>query len=180
MNGKKIALLALLILGSVGCDQVTKVAARQHLDGRGTLSYLGDTFRLTYAENSGAFLGLGSSLPEEVRIVLFVVMVGLFLTALTVWLLRRSGSLSSLALLASGLLLGGGIGNLIDRVAFDGRVTDFMNLGIGSLRTGIFNMADVWIMVGMALMVLAPELRGQDRDDEPAAEDEAGTTAEPG
>ena len=54
------------------------------------------------------------------------------------------------------LLLAGGVGNLIDRVSQNGMVTDFMNIGIGSLRTGIFNVADVAITFGgLALLVLA-------------------------
>jgi CheY-like chemotaxis protein len=49
------------------------------------------------------------------------------------------------------LLAAGGIGNLIDRVMREGAVIDFMNMGVGSLRTGIFNIADVQIMIGVAL-----------------------------
>lgn len=55
---------------------------------------------------------------------------------------------------AWSLVLSGGIGNLLDRVLHDGRVIDFMNVGIGSLRTGIFNMADVCITIGVSLLVL--------------------------
>jgi signal peptidase II len=51
--------------------------------------------------------------------------------------------------------LGGGIGNLIDRVVHNGLVTDFINVGMGPLRTGIFNVADVAVMgSGIALMFL--------------------------
>ncbi len=46
------------------------------------------------------------------------------------------------------MFVAGGIGNLIDRMLLDGHVTDFMNLGIGSFRTGIFNIADVILMMG--------------------------------
>jgi signal peptidase II len=63
-------------------------------------------------------------------------------------------------LLASGLaaITGGGLSNMIDRIAFQWKVTDFMNLGIGNFRTGIFNVADVSIMTG-CLLVLIFELR---------------------
>lgn len=160
MRGHKLTFLALTLLTTVGCDQATKVMARQHLDGAGTTSYLGDTFRLTYAENSGAFLGMGASLPDGVRLGIFVGLVSLFLVGITVWLLRQP-QVSRVLLLAVGLVIGGGVGNLIDRVVFDGHVTDFLNMGIGSLRTGIFNVADIWIMVGVGLMLLAPELRNK-------------------
>ena len=52
------------------------------------------------------------------------------------------------------LLLAGAVGNLIDRIRLDGLVIDFLNLGIGPLRTGIFNVADMAIMAGAVLLVI--------------------------
>jgi signal peptidase II len=52
------------------------------------------------------------------------------------------------------LICGGGVGNLADRVRYHGYVTDFLNVGIGPVGTGIFNMADVALMTGMALLFL--------------------------
>lgn len=158
MKFGKVTLILLVIFSSVGCDQITKVAARQHLDGVGTLSYLGDTLRLSYATNHGAFLGMGSSLPEGVRTLIFVGLVSVFLTVFLIWVLRTD-MISRLTVVASALVIGGGIGNLIDRIAFNGGVTDFLNLGIGSVRTGIFNVADVWIMAGIFLLVISPDIR---------------------
>lgn len=54
---------------------------------------------------------------------------------------------------AWSLVLSGGLGNLVDLIINDGRVIDFMNIGIGSLRTGIFNVADVCITVGVVVLV---------------------------
>ena len=54
---------------------------------------------------------------------------------------------------ARSLVLSGGLGNLVDRIINDGRVIDFMNIGIGSLRAGIFNVADVYITVGVVVLV---------------------------
>lgn len=54
---------------------------------------------------------------------------------------------------AWSLVLSGGLGNLVDRIINDGRMIDFMNIGIGSLRTGIFNVADVYITVGVVVLV---------------------------
>jgi signal peptidase II len=51
------------------------------------------------------------------------------------------------------LFLAGGASNLLDRI-MHGTVVDFMNVGVGSLRTGIFNVADVALMIGVALMIL--------------------------
>jgi signal peptidase II len=55
---------------------------------------------------------------------------------------------------ALALVAGGGISNLIDRLLNDGRVTDFLNVGIGALRTGIFNVADMAILLGALLLIL--------------------------
>lgn len=64
--------------------------------------------------------------------------------------------------LGLSLILGGGLGNLIDRLLRDGHVTDFLNVGFGSLRTGIFNVADAAITTG-ALLVLAAAFGLADR-----------------
>ena len=57
-------------------------------------------------------------------------------------------------ILAIALVVGGGLSNLIDRLVNEGRVVDFMQLGIGPLRTGVFNVADVAIMGGLAVMLV--------------------------
>ncbi|HXC20398.1 MAG TPA: signal peptidase II, partial [Steroidobacteraceae bacterium] len=59
--------------------------------------------------------------------------------------------------IALALIAGGGISNLIDRLLYGGRVTDFLNVGIGSLRTGIFNVADMAILAGALLLILNPQ-----------------------
>lgn len=170
----KAAIIFAVLLGSIGCDQVTKVTAQKYLEGRPTLSYLGDTFRLTYIENHGAFLGLGSSLPAYARTAIFTVLVGGLLLGLLIWVLRKK-DLSKTALVASSLLIGGGVGNLIDRVMNQGGVVDFMNLGLGSLRTGIFNVADVWIVIGACLFFIAKDFREPDKPVETLPEPEKAT-----
>jgi signal peptidase II len=71
---------------------------------------------------------------------------------------------------ALGLLLAGGVGNLIDRINQNGHVTDFLNVGIGPVRTGIFNVADMAIMAGAGLLFWLSFRQEQAR--EPAAESE--------
>jgi len=80
------------------------------------------------------------------------------LGVLTYAVLSRPGHLSGVAAVA--LLFAGGVGNLIDRVTSGGSVVDFIKLGIGPVRTGIFNVADVAITVG-ALILLSAALRRQ-------------------
>jgi signal peptidase II len=153
---KSLALLLLVVM-TIGCDRVTMLLAPETPAGAPARSYFADTFRLTYAENVGGFLSLGAGLPPALRNAVFTVVTGalLLVLALFAWRQRQSGSVWHAAALA--LFLAGGASNWFDRVSA-GRVVDFMNVGIGWLRTGIFNVADVAIMLGAALFVLA-ELR---------------------
>lgn len=171
MKKDRLLLLSSILFGTVVSDQVTKVIAREHLQGKGTLTYLGDTVRLVYAENYGAFLGMGANMPDVMRRLIFVGFVAVFLIAFLVWILRTE-EISKMTLWASGLVVGGGIGNLIDRIFRDGGgVTDFMNLGIGGLRTGIFNVADLWIVAGIVLLFFSPEFRAGLRGEEEEKEE---------
>jgi signal peptidase II len=147
----RLTFLALVMASTIGCDRVTKHMATTLLADKPTQSFLADSVRLAYAENTGGFLGLGAGLPPVVRTSVFTVATGLVLVVLFVALLRSRWSFwHSLGI---ALFLSGGISNWIDRV-IRGSVVDFMNIGVGWLRTGIFNFADVAIMLGMAFFVL--------------------------
>lgn len=152
----KIAALLLLVTLTIGCDRVTKQIAAENLAGTPPQSFLGGTFRLTYAENTGGFLSLGAELPPAVRTAVFSIATGAILLAMSVWAWRhRDRTLHSAAL---ALFLAGGVSNWLDRVS-NGYVVDFMNVGIGPLRTGVFNVADMAIMLGAALFVIAARQR---------------------
>ena len=148
----KLKSLSLVLVVCIAIDQITKYTAKHYLEGQGVFSYIGDMFRLVYSENTGAFLGLGSSLPDHVRTFIFSGLVALFLLAFLAYILMSS-SVTKADVIASGLIIGGGLSNLIDRLVNNGAVMDFMNMGIGSLRTGIFNVADMAIMLGAFLLL---------------------------
>ncbi len=147
---KKCFLIVTLLLATVGIDRITKVIARDRLEPGPSISLFGGIVRLFYVENTGAFLGLGSGLSETTRFWLFTLLVGGFLLGLLLYILWSS-DLSLLEVIGFSLILGGGLGNLIDRVLYD-YVIDFMLVGIGRLRTGVFNVADVAITVGVGLL----------------------------
>ena len=147
------AVVAMVILSSVACDRVTKHYARQSLVHAGRISLAYDTVRIEYAENQGAFLGLGASLSPPVRRVLFTAGVAVIALLAALAALRGSGRSRS-EVVALALVAGGGFGNLWDRVIHGGTVVDFLNLGIGSLRTGIFNVADLSLVAGVVLLVV--------------------------
>ena len=151
----RAAVFAAILIFCVGCDQVAKRVATEALGDSPPVSLLGDSVRLDLAQNGGAFLSLGSGLPDEVRHVAFVLLVPLALVLVCV-LAWRSGARSRASLVGLALLAAGGLGNWLDRILNDGLVTDFVSLGIGPLRTGIFNVADVCIVAGALLFVLLP------------------------
>ncbi|HVQ53535.1 MAG TPA: signal peptidase II [Thermoanaerobaculia bacterium] len=145
------ALLVALGL-TVGADQLSKRVAERVLEQRGPIEVLHGAVRFQLAENRGAFLGLGDRLPGNARAILFVAAVGTMLAVALVFLLRaRDWPIRRLV--AAGLIVGGGVGNLIDRIA-RGPVTDFLQLRAGPLHTGIFNLADACILAGGAWLVL--------------------------
>lgn len=144
-----------LVLTTVGCDQLTKRVATTSLEGVPPKSYLADTFRLEYVTNSGSFLGLGADLPPAVRTGVLTVGAALALVALMIVVFRSPWS--GLPSIGAVLFVGGGASNVVDRVA-QGSVVDFINVGLGPIRTGIFNVADVALMMGLALIVLGGTL----------------------
>ncbi len=146
----------LVILGCVALDQGSKAVARALLDPNRPYSFLGDALRLVLVKNPGAFLGLGASLPPLVRDALFTWgVLALVLGAAWVAVVRMG---SRRVTLGAALVAGGGLGNLWDRIASSGYVTDFLNLGLGDVRTGVFNVADLAI-VGGAVLLLLPARR---------------------
>jgi signal peptidase II len=146
-------LLSVVLATCVGCDQATKKLAVVVLKDTPPRIYLGNLLRLEYAENPGAFLGLGGALPDWHRFALLTLVSSAILVGLALFVcLKRS--LSATDVVGYALILAGGASNMIDRVAA-GVVVDFLNVGIGPLRTGIFNVADMAIMAGLATVLLA-------------------------
>ena len=144
--------VAVFVVSScIGCDQITKYAATESLQGEPPRYFLGDTVQLSFAMNPGGFLSLGGSLPSPLRQYLFIGVNSLFLIGLSVFLSRKA-HIGIAMFLAIALILSGGIGNLIDRVRNDGFVTDFIVLRLGPIRTGVFNLADVAVTLGVGII----------------------------
>ncbi|RME97064.1 MAG: signal peptidase II [Bacteroidetes bacterium] len=150
-NINRIILVLVTIGANIGLDQWTKMWARQELQFAPPRSYWNDFFRLLYVENKGAFLSLGSELPEGLRVVLLHVFPVVLLGALMVYAMF-SRALNRWQIIGMSFIIGGGISNVVDRIMM-GQVTDFMNMGLFGIRTGIFNFADVSIMLGLAIML---------------------------
>ena len=149
----RLLLLSFVLLLGIGCDQGTKYLAQEKLSTAPPISFLGDVFRFQYAENNGAFLSVGSGLPESYRFYLLTLLPVVFLTGLFFFVVF-SRRLRVFEVVSYALIIAGGFSNLFDRILRHGFVVDFMNMGIGRLRTGIFNFADVSIMLGIFMLAL--------------------------
>lgn len=150
---KRLVLICIVMFAFVGCDQSTKLLASKTLAHQPVTSYAGDMFRLQYTENTGVFLGVGEKLSDQQRFLLFQIFVTLILLGIIIFALIDKKA-DKTSIIAFSLILGGGVSNLYDRIVNGGAVVDFMNMGIGPLRTGIFNMADVFIMLGAAILFI--------------------------
>jgi signal peptidase II len=129
----------------VALDQVTKVFASSHLLPGESISVLGDFIRLTLVHNTGAAFGLfpGSRVP-------FIV-VSVVAIAVVLYLFFRETYRSVANRILLGCILGGAIGNLIDRVRL-GYVVDFIDVGFGTARWPVFNAADSAVTIGVLLL----------------------------
>jgi signal peptidase II len=127
-------------------DQASKAWLESILEPGERLSVIGDLLRLTHAQNSGALFGLFRD-----QAYLFAI-VSIGVVGLIIWYHRSSGR-NTLLSIALGLLLGGAIGNMIDRFA-QGYVTDWVDIGLGDLRFYTFNVADAAITGSILLLIL--------------------------
>jgi signal peptidase II len=146
-------LLILVILAlNVGCDQATKSMMRRHISFYDHYSFFNNHFTLLHVENTGAFLSFGDSLVNPYRFILLsLIPVLALLAALTYIIVKRNFGL--LRLTGIIFIIGGGMGNIYDRIA-KGSVTDFMHISFGVIQTGVFNVADVSIMTGLAMILI--------------------------
>lgn len=153
-NNTLLAIAISIILVNIALDQITKEYARENYKGKGTIEIIDDFFVVHYAENDGAFLSFGSNLTEPFKTLLLTIVPAIFLLAFTLYIFFHNKHLSRIQLVCISTIIGGGISNIFDRIFFGGFVTDFMNFGIGSLRTGILNFADMSITFGAIILII--------------------------
>ena len=146
----RIAILLLALGCTAGCDQTSKHIARSELGQMGFITLPGGFGELRLAENPGSFLSLGDSLPTPLRLALFTIGAGIGLAGLLVYL-AFGCRLSWLSFAALGLAWAGGMSNLFDRITRHGLVSDFIYIRMGPFHTGVFNVADFVIMLGIAM-----------------------------
>jgi signal peptidase II len=155
-------------MACVGCDQAAKLTARSLLGNGQSVFLANGHVMFRFVENEGAFLGLGERMPRAVRTVAFIAFPLLVLALMIVSIVRR-GDIGWTMLVGFSMLLGGGLGNLVDRIFRAGSVRDFMAFGAGRLWTGIMNLADLCVMAGCLLLLLSAEGWTSSRGSSPEA-----------
>jgi signal peptidase II len=131
----------------VALDQATKALAHRHLAPEGVIHVIGNVVRLHYVQNAGAaFSFFRGSRAFFIAVTLASVALLVYLITSRRYRFRGSG-------LALGLVLGGAVGNLIDRIWLS-RVIDFIDAGLGRYRWPTFNVADVGISLGVAYLAI--------------------------
>jgi signal peptidase II len=153
MKPKHKAFLITLILSLVG-DQASKMWARSTLRPRnGAISVIDGYWEFRYAENTGAAFSFLRN--NHLAPYLFALAAAVAVVAIGVYLWRARPD-SRLFAAGLGLLAGGALGNLIDRVAF-GRVTDFVVWRVGTHVWPTFNVADAALLLGVLGLLLMPK-----------------------
>ncbi|WAT01476.1 signal peptidase II [Rouxiella chamberiensis] len=150
---KRLSLITLVFALCVGIDQLTKAFAKATLSMDYVREYLGGSVRLLLTHNTGTFLGLGGTLPANLRYVLMIVGIGTFLLALLIYTLTNKRA-NAATLISLTMIFAGGVSNLLDRIVYGGYVVDFMNISAGMLRTGVFNVADIVLLAGAFILLL--------------------------
>ena len=137
------------VAGAVlGLDLWTKRWATHALAGAPPVPVIGELVRLTYVRNSGVAFGLGAGLPFPYYLFSLVAVLAI------VFLFLRQRVPSPVRRFALALILGGALGNLVDRVT-TGQVVDFIEVGWGRWHWPVFNVADSAVSIGVVLFALA-------------------------
>ena len=143
-----------IVFLSIALDQISKIWVRNNFDSYIENSIISDVFTLIKVENTGAFLGMGSELSEILRILLLIVLPIIVLISITIYNYIDK-TLDKISIIGFSLIIGGGIGNIFDRIVY-GSVTDFLYLDFGGIfKTGIFNIADLSVTTGMILILIS-------------------------
>jgi len=147
----KYTILAIIGFVTVAVDQITKFMARD-LQVDGPVSVIEGFWQFRYVENRGAAWGIFSGLNDSLRVPFFVI-ISLFAVGIILYLFRRLKSQHKWLIVALSLVLGGAIGNFIDR-AVNQYVIDFIDMFYKNTHWPTYNMADVFISAGITMLVI--------------------------
>ncbi|MCU0610898.1 MAG: signal peptidase II [Candidatus Eisenbacteria bacterium] len=134
----------------LACDQATKAAVSAHLSLYESIPVIGQVVRITHVRNSGIAFGLSLGVLNG---TFLTILTAVGVAAIGVYLVRQSFLCVGRSMMV-GLILGGAMGNLLDRFRL-GEVVDFLDVGLPNLRWPVFNVADSVVVIGVVLLMLA-------------------------
>jgi signal peptidase II len=134
-------------IGVLALDQITKAWVRSSMSLNETIPVIGNVVRLTYIHNEGAAFGLSiGAYSSQIFLVLAAIA-----SALVLYLLLTSPRGERMQRIALALILGGALGNIVDRIRWS-MVVDFIQVGIAGHFWPIFNVADSAVTIGAAML----------------------------
>lgn len=149
---KKVYIFALI---SLIIDQIVKILVSNYLILGQTIKIINNFFYLTYVQNKGAAFSILIGYRYILIIITFIFLYYLHKC------IKKQKSFNKLEIISYGLLLGGIIGNLIDRIIY-GYVIDYFDFMIFNYNFPIFNLADSFIVIGCIILVINTYLKGED------------------
>ena len=149
---KKHGLFFTTLLLVVGLDQISKMYVSSVMSLHASHPVIDGFFNITYVRNPGAAFGFLSNAAPMFR-SLFLIVVSAAAIVMILWFLAKNKSAAMLLTFALSLILGGAVGNLLDRIRF-GNVVDFLDFYIASWHWPAFNVADSAISVGAVLLIV--------------------------
>ena len=162
MKFSRTAGIILIIAINIAVDQISKFWVRANFTYGEIKQLIGDTFIMQYVENKGAFLGLGSDMNDTLRLLLLLILPALVLGYLIYYLITNK-ALDKLSLFAFCCIAGGGISNVFDRIVHN-QVTDYFYIYFNdTIKTGIFNIADMSVTFGMLILLYTVLFRNKNK-----------------
>ena len=146
MKSKKINFLMIITIISILLDQLIKIIIKSKIFNS-SIILIPHVLNLTYVQNTGAAFGIGSN-STSMFVAVNVVIIGL----ITYFIFSKKEELSKLILIALHLVLAGGIGNLIDRIA-RGFVIDYIDIS-PLIKYPVFNLADIFVVIGCLIIAV--------------------------
>jgi len=154
MNKARTLLVFGLIIINIVADQASKFWVRANVDLHSKSQIIDNYFTLHNVYNEGAFLGMGSDMNPVLKII-FLLILPVVVLLMALYYVLTNKEIDKWTTVGLSFVIGGGIGNIYDRI-LEGKVTDFWHIDLGGVfRTGIFNVADVSVMVGMGCILIS-------------------------
>ena len=146
--------IIVIIAVNIAIDQISKIWVRNTVEPHKETQIIGEQFILTNVENSGAFLGMGSDLNPTVKLIVLLI-IPILVLGFVLRYIFKDKTIDRPSLLGFCCIIGGGFANIYDRIRY-GSVTDFLHIDLGGVfKTGIFNIADLSVTIGMILILSA-------------------------